>query len=163
VVYPQGDPHFADAAQGDYHLGVGSAAIDKAIEQPAHPVAEDFEREARPFGPQSDIGFDEYVPTALSGLRITVSPLPTTPLGAPTSFVATVRAGATPITYTWDFGDGTPAGTGAQVAHTYAVAGHFTATVTATNSLGRVSTTTEVSVLAAPPPKHRLHLPVMLR
>ena len=61
------------------------------------------------------------MPTALSGLRITLSPLPTTPLGAPTSFAATVSAGTTPITYTWGFGDGTPARTGAQVAHTYAV------------------------------------------
>jgi len=162
VVYPQGDPHFADAAQNDYHLGAGSAAIDKALEQPAHPVAEDFEGEARPFGPQSDIGFDEYVPTALSGLRITVSPLPAL-LGAPTSFAATVSAGTTPITYTWDFGDGTPNGTGVPAAHAYAVAGHFTATVTATNSLGHVSTTTEVSVLAAAPPKPRLYLPVMRR
>src|SRR6185295_14413563 len=57
VVYPEGDPQFADAAQDDYHLGAGSAALDKALEDPAHPVPEDFEGEARPFGLQSDIGF----------------------------------------------------------------------------------------------------------
>jgi predicted outer membrane repeat protein len=163
VVYPQGDPLFADAAQNDYHLGAGSAAIDKALEEPAHPVTEDFEGEARPFGPQSDIGFDEFVPTALSGLSLNLSPLPTPPLGAPTNFAATVSAGTTPITYTWDFGDGTPAGTGAHVAHTYAVAGQFTVTLTATNSLGNVSTTTQVNVLAAPPPTSWLYLPVMRR
>jgi hypothetical protein len=78
---------------------------------PAHPVAEDFEGQARPFGPQSDIGFDEFVPTALSELRLMLSPLPITPLGAPTSFAATVSAGATPITFTWDFGDGAFAAT----------------------------------------------------
>jgi predicted outer membrane repeat protein len=161
VVYPQGDPLFADSAQDDYHLGAGSAAIDKALEEPAHPITEDFEGQARPFGPQSDIGFDEYVPMALSGLRIAISPLPITPLGAQTNFAATVSAGTTPITYTWDFGDGTPVGTGAHVAHTYAAAGHFMVTLTATNSLGQMSTTSQVSVLAASPPKHGLYLPVI--
>jgi predicted outer membrane repeat protein len=163
VVYPPGDPYFADPAQNDYHLGAGSAAIDKALEEPGRPVADDFEGQARPFGPQSDIGFDEYVPAPLNGLRITLSPFPTTPLGAPTNFTATVSAGTTPISYTWDFGDGTLARTGAQVAHTYAVAGHFTATVTATNVLGAVSTTTQVSVLAAAPPKRWLYLPAVRR
>jgi predicted outer membrane repeat protein len=163
VVYPQGDPQFADAAQNDYHLGAGSAAIDKAFEEPAHPVTVDFEGDARPIGPQSDIGFDEFVPVALSGLRLTLSPLPNTPLGAPTSFTATIRAGTTPITFTWDFGDGTPADTGAHVAHTYAVAGQFIVTLTATNSLGHVSTTAQVNVLAAPPPRHQLYLPLVQR
>jgi predicted outer membrane repeat protein len=163
VVYPQGDPRFADPGQNDYHLGAGSAAIDKAIEEPAHPVAEDFEGQVRPFGPQSDIGFDELVPMALSGLRINHSPLPATPLGAQTNFAATISTGTTPITYTWEFGDGTPVETGARVAHTYAAAGQFMVTVSATNSLGHLSTTTQVSVLAAPPANRRLLLPVVRR
>ena len=102
-------------------------------------------------------------PTVLSGLTITLSPLPATPLGAPSSFAATVSAGTAPITYTWDFGDGTPARTGAQVAHTHALAGQFTAIVTATNSLGQLSTTAEVNVLAAASAKRRLYLPVVRR
>ena len=60
-------------------------------------------------------------------------------------------------------GDGTPARTGAQVAHTHALAGQFTAIVTATNSLGQLSTTAEVNVLAAASAKRRLYLPVVRR
>jgi hypothetical protein len=156
-----GDPHFANVAQDDYHIGAGSAAIDKAIE-PVPAVNVDFEGEARPFGPQPDIGFDEYVPKALSGLQIAVNPLPSTPLGASTSFTATLSAGTAPITYTWDFGDGAAA-TGAQVMHTYATVGSFTVTLTATNNLGSLSTTTPVIVLDIPPPQRQLYLPLVRR
>src|SRR5262249_61950122 len=112
---------------------------------------------------QSDIGFAEYVPMALSGLRINHSPLPATPLGVQTNFAATISAGTTPISYTWDFGDGTPVGTGAHVAHTYVAAGQFTVSLTATNSLGQVSTTTQVNVLRVESKPRVAYLPVIRR
>jgi hypothetical protein len=55
-------------------------------------------------------------------------------------------AGGT-VTYTWDFGDGTSAA-GSSAPHTFTTAGNFTVTLTMTNSIGGVTTSTlGVSVL----------------
>jgi PKD repeat protein len=81
------------------------------------------------------------VEEAISGLAA-VNDSPTA-LGQPTTFTATIAAG-THVTYAWDFGDGA-AGSGAVVTHTYAAAGPYTATVTATNPVS--SATAETGVL----------------
>ena len=47
--------------------------------------------------------------------------------------------------YTWDYGDGT-SGTGPTPQHTYAQAGTYVATVTASNSTGSTSASTTVEV-----------------
>lgn len=49
-------------------------------------------------------------------------------------FQANVQ-GDEPVTYSWDFGDGTT-GTGANVSHTYAEPGTYTVTLTASNASG---------------------------
>ena len=51
-----GDPAFVNAAAGDYHLGFGSAAIDRGVNA---GVATDIDGEARPMGMGYDIGADE--------------------------------------------------------------------------------------------------------
>jgi len=48
---------FVNPAADDYHLALGSAAIDAGINA---EVATDFEGTLRPFGPGFDIGFDEW-------------------------------------------------------------------------------------------------------
>jgi hypothetical protein len=68
---------------------------------------------------------------------LTVDPKPA---GEPTPFNAsgsTTRCGRVE-TYTWDFGDGTPevTSTSAEVDHTYAAEGSYTATLTVTNTAG---------------------------
>jgi hypothetical protein len=158
-----GDPRFADPAHDDYHLAAGSAAIDSVG---PFNIFTDIDGEMRPFGLRFDAGFDEYVPTPISGLSIVVSPIPTTTLGRPTSFAARIAKGTSPITYTWDFGDRTPSQSGAYVSHIYALRGDFTATVTATNSMGRVSTALQVHIVAAQPdptPNSQVYLPLLRR
>ncbi|MEZ4556855.1 MAG: PKD domain-containing protein [Caldilineaceae bacterium] len=86
-----------------------------------------------------------------------------TPLGDATTFFATVEAG-TNVTYGWIFGDGNT-GTGTHVEHTYAAPGSYTVTVTASNSLGAVSATLTVEILAPPTeePAARVYLPLLQR
>ncbi|MBU6352334.1 MAG: SUMF1/EgtB/PvdO family nonheme iron enzyme, partial [Chloroflexi bacterium] len=55
-------------------------------------------------------------------------------LGSVVLFTATTTAGSN-VDYTWNFGDGTT-GSGANVTHSYAVTGTYTAVVTAANSVG---------------------------
>ncbi len=70
-------------------------------------------------------------------------------LGNTTHFAASVDAGTPPITYQWDFGDGT-VGAGQTPQHTYDTIGDYTAIVTATNSISSASTTTLVSIVDQP-------------
>jgi CSLREA domain-containing protein len=76
-------------------------------------------------------------------------------LGQPTQLTAAITAG-TNVTYAWDFGDG-QTGTGATPSHTYAAAGAYLATVTASNSAGSRAASVAVVVdpvriTSAPPP-----------
>jgi len=68
------------------------------------------------------------------------------------------------ISYSWTFGDGTPAATGATVTHDYAgsSAGAKTVTLTATDSNGESAdpVTHTVTVLNAPPVAHIVHTAV---
>jgi PKD repeat protein len=54
--------------------------------------------------------------------------------------------------YSWDFGDGSPAGSGATPEHTYTTEGTYDVTLTVTDNLGRTGTkTVEVSVVNEAP------------
>jgi PKD repeat protein len=73
------------------------------------------------------------------------------PKAAFTSTATTICAGSDvtftntstsyPTSYSWNFGDGTPAGTVANPVHTYAAAGTYTATLTVTNQWGSTTST----------------------
>ncbi|WP_452176640.1 ThuA domain-containing protein [Georgenia satyanarayanai] len=72
----------------------------------------------------------------------------TAPLAVSFTATATDPDGDTPLTYAWDFGDGTTADT-AQASHTYTVPGRYTATVTVTDARGATTTeSVQVSVNA---------------
>ena len=55
------------------------------------------------------------------------------------------------LTYSWDYGDGSAAGTGKKVTHVYASGGTYTATVTARDPGGMTGTAT-VSIVVGNPP-----------
>ena len=82
--------------------------------------------------------------TALSGSNN--SP---TVLGQATAFTAT--ASGSNIGYEWNFGDGSSPVSGATANHTYGLAGHYTATVTATNSISVVVASSLVTITNAAP------------
>ena len=56
-----------------------------------------------------------------------------------------------PLTYAWDFGDGTPAGSGASTPHTYGTAGARTVTLTVTDDHQNSATDTVLATTTAPP------------
>ena len=59
------------------------------------------------------------------------------------------------LTFTWSFGDGSKPINGAQVSHTYATAGTYTATLTVSDGKGgSAPSTAQVTVTAPPPPNN---------
>ena len=54
--------------------------------------------------------------------------------------------------YSWNFGDGAPAGTGAQPSHTYTSAGDYAVTLTVTDGAGATDTETQTVSVSEPPP-----------
>jgi len=70
-----------------------------------------------------------------------------TVLGLSTAFTATLSSGSN-VTYTWDWGDGTPVEVGAAPTrtHTYGAVGVYTAVVTAANSVNQMTATTRVTI-----------------
>ena len=95
--------------------GTASKSQTMSINGPAPPVAAFF-----------------ATPTSVQGGDTVVFDASTT----------TVGAGASIVDYTWNFGDGTPAGSGQVVSHSYAVVAVSTSrtvTLTVTDDLGRKS------------------------
>ncbi len=88
---------------------------------------------------------------------VTHSVTVTRPHAAPTASFTTSPAGLTvgvdasassatdgaDLTYSWNWGDGTPAGAGKTANHTYAAAGDYTVVLTLTDSLGGSATTSQ--------------------
>ena len=136
-----GSADFADPANHDYRLKIGSAALDTGLNV---GVTEDFEQQVRPQGPAPDLGYDEGN-VAISGLVLQNSS--PTRLTDATAFTATVATGSS-IVYTFNFGDGTPTvtGTSTLVNHIYATTGGYTAIVTASNFISTAVASTLVTV-----------------
>ena len=67
-----------------------------------------------------------------------------TGLGQTTWFSAT--AIGSDLSYTWNFGDGSPAVNGANVSHSYTASGIYSVLVTATNGVNALTATTRVTV-----------------
>ncbi|HHN93417.1 MAG TPA: DUF11 domain-containing protein, partial [Anaerolineae bacterium] len=53
-----GDPDFLDAAQGDYHIGASSAALDAGLDA---GLTDDVDNDSRPKGVSYDLGADELL------------------------------------------------------------------------------------------------------
>jgi len=70
----------------------------------------------------------------------------TTTTFATVDFTATINNGAAVTSYSWDYGDSSPAGSGATPSHNYQANGTYTVIVTATNACGMGYDTITVNV-----------------
>lgn len=75
----------------------------------------------------------------------------TAPLDVQLSSAGSSDSNSLPLSYTWDFGDGSPKASGANPVHRYAVNGAYTATLTVSNGSQSASATTPVTVGASAP------------
>ncbi|MFJ8587481.1 ThuA domain-containing protein [Streptomyces sp. NPDC093595] len=81
------------------------------------------------------------------------------PLRVAFSSAGTTDADGDTLTYTWDFGDGTPPSTAAHPTHTYRKNGTYTATVTAEDPTGRTGSAGVHVVVGNTAPTVTLNLP----
>ena len=147
------DPGFVNAAAANFQLTKGSKAIDAANtavsgQQPADILG---------VSPYDDMGAYEYTapPPAGPTAALSVSPASGTAPLAVTADASASAAGSSPISsYTFNFGDGTTAGPQASptATHTYATAGSYTVTVTATDGNNLTSQATKRSRSTRRPP-----------
>jgi subtilisin family serine protease/glucose/arabinose dehydrogenase len=85
------------------------------------------------------VGGGNRPPTAMMSAEPTQGP---TPLTITFSASGSFDPDANPLTYTWNFGDGSPNGSQQIASHTYTVAGVYIATLTVSDGLGGVDTKT---------------------
>ena len=130
---------FADCAGGDFRLSAGSQLLDAGSDAgyaSCAVSATDIAGNVRLQGNAIDIGCYE---TDLNAVELTVGAGSyAVLLGAESSFTAVATGGGGSCTYRWDFGDGSAAQTtaDASVLHTYAAAGLYRASVSASTDNG---------------------------
>ncbi len=81
--------------------------------------------------------------TIMSGPTATPNPAG---INQPVGFTAQASGGSGTLTYSWNFGDGSPAETGSSVSHAFAAIGTYTATVTVNDANTTASGTVTVTV-----------------
>jgi glucose/arabinose dehydrogenase len=73
------------------------------------------------------------------------------PLSVQFSSAGTIDPTGLPLTYSWDFGDGSPVSTSANPTHSFGANGTYTATLTVNDGTSSAGATTQVVVGHAPP------------
>lgn len=127
--------------------------ITSTLENPAHTYAQPGDYEVtllvtNPYGSSQFTG-TVTVRDPVHDLALNITPPQPAP-GEVVTFTAQA-SGTTPLSYTWDFGDGA-GGSGPLITHTYAVTDSYTVTVAAANVCGEMSTTAVVEVSFCVPP-----------
>jgi PKD repeat protein len=87
-----------------------------------------------------------------AGPAFTFSPSAPTPHHAVffNASASTVPAGRTIRSYDWDFGDGSPHGSGVEISHSYSTAGDYVVTLVLTDDTGRKTVTSNTVTVADP-------------
>jgi PKD repeat protein len=127
-----------------WSFGDGTSAV---VQNPSHSYA-------APGSYTAVVTASNGIDTLTASARVTVTEAPIAGLAAsndsPTmqGYATLLRAqiaSGSRVSYTWAFGDG-GTGNGAQISHSYAAPGSYTAVVTASNTLGSLRATTLVTI-----------------
>lgn len=150
------NPHFVDAAGGDFHLAADSPLIDAGT--PGDLPAGALDRDGKPRASDgngdcshvSDIGAFEFQGTSVKAAA--KASAPSAVAGQPVEFSSEgscIPGPGSPVVK-WSFDDGASAD-GATASHAFAAAGKHTAVATVTDADGHSATATaEVEVTPAP-------------
>jgi hypothetical protein len=150
------DPVFV--GNGDYHLSLGSAAIDAGTDV---GIGRDIDFDLRPIHSIPDIGADEYLPfgcTALTDVAISGSSTGITNTLYAFSAAIMPNGVSQPITYTWspepESGQGT-----AVASYEWTAPGVYAITLAAENCGGRISAVHTITISTE---AYRVYLPTIL-
>ena len=138
-----GDPLFA--GNGDYHLLLGSAAIDAGINI---GITSDIDGDPRPANGIPDIGADEYFTCDAPLTGASISGIENGDVNTPYVFTSVITpANATePISYDWSPEPSGGSGTLNLATYQWATPGVYTITLTVTNCGGTVIATRAVTI-----------------
>jgi PKD repeat protein len=155
---------FADPASRNYHLRLGSPAIDKGGAAVNSESDRDVAQQPRSVGAATDLGADEFVnlpPRASFTAPATVRQGQAATFDGSKS--SDPESGGGVAKYRWNFGDGqTAETTTATTTHVYAKTGSYTPTLTVVDVNGNPSTTVTGSAIAVTdgtPPEVRITTP----
>jgi PKD repeat protein len=135
------DAGVADVLTYTWDLGDGSPAVSGPAADVAHTYEDDGAYTLIVTVEDDDGGSDTANLTVVIGnadpLLTSVSIPVAGDEGSPVSLGATaIDVSTDPLTFTWDFGDGTPTQTGDTLSHTWADDGSYTVTITVTDDDG---------------------------
>lgn len=166
----QADPEFANSTSGNLQLTEGSPAIDAGNSGVSGEQAVDLLGTARnddPLvantgrGPRTydDLGAYEFVSTGVAQpptARLTVTPTAgTKPLSVTANAGASTDPQGLPLTYVFDFADGTAVGpqSSSTATHTFLAAGAYAVRVTVTDTSNLTDTATSTVTVSEPATK----------
>jgi parallel beta-helix repeat protein len=129
------DPLFVDPANGDFHVAPTSAAVGRGADVGGGPLANIGAFQLPP-GPANGAPFAD---PGRNRIGRTNRLLTFTGLGS-------VDPDGDPLTFSWDFGDGSDPVAGYQVSHAFAARGRYTVTLTVSDGSLSGSTTSRVTI-----------------
>jgi glucose/arabinose dehydrogenase len=165
-----GKAFFGDYSQG-FMSTLDPAAGVSGYPFPATPFATGFDGVSLRAAPNGDIVVADILEGKLArlvysaGNRAPIPQIAVTPTGgdAPLSVHFSAAGTTDPdgdaLTYSWDWGDGKPAGTGIEADHTYTTGGTRTATLTVTDARGKSATATSRVFVGDAPPQITINSP----
>lgn len=133
-----------------WNWGDGSAAGSGKTASHTYAVAGDYSITLTVTDDHALTGTKSKTVTASHAKPVASFTVSTDVLAASVDASGTTASDAATLTYSWNWGDGSAAGSGKTAQHTYGSAGTFQVTLTATDSLGGVDTTSRSVTVSNP-------------